>query len=631
VRRTTTLTVSKLWRQGAILLFACFVVLAVMPYRQASASALPKGSATPGVSVSKLDKKLAGLFAKAHRLPVSAVAGMRAGSLRTARDGNVEWAYARFVPSRTADVVRFQDGGDVGVFERKGGAWLTARASVANGCAAGLPSAVAKAWGLNKPSLCEQGPPRHGRSPVSDVIGNATDISGIPAIAISQVGVTDNPANDSFAVESEDCNPYTAIEGVGAPECGADSTVTNPNGSTTTVENQGEYWCADFTKWVWSSAGEPDTGVLNPGADSFYTWGYDHGETLTTDGTNPQVGDAVVLYGQLDGGASPGLGVTADHVGIITHVYSNGDVDTVNGDFQGTSNIGVYEWTDMSLSSYASDAEGAGEMWVLVSPASQESVAAAPAAFDDNLINVFGMGSGGQLAQSYENSSGQFSGWNSIAGGFPGGMLQGSIAAEPAAFDDNLFNAFAMGSNGQLYQTYEDSSGQFSGWTAIAGSFPGGYLQGSISVTPAPYSGNYFNVFALGSNGQLYQSYENSSGQFTGWTAIAGSFPGGSLQGSITALPAAFDDNLINVFALGSNGQMYHTYEDSTGQFSGWLAIAGSFPGSLQGSVAVTPAPYSGNYFNLFGLGSNSQLYQSYENSSGQFTGWTAIAGTLPG
>jgi hypothetical protein len=33
----------------------------------------------------------------------------------------------------------------------------------------------------------------------------------------------------------------------------------------------------------------------------------------------------------------------------------------------------------------------------------------------------------------------------------------------------------------------------------------------------------------------------------------------------------------------------------------------------------------------VFGLGSNAQLYQSYELSSGVFSGWRAIAGTLPG
>jgi hypothetical protein len=346
----------------------------------ASGTAARYNSAPRGTSTSGLAKSLTELFAESRHLPRSAVAGMRAGSLRTARDGNVEWAYARFVPSATANSLLFQDGGSAGVFERTGDAWRAARANIANDCAVGLPTAIAAAWDLNKPALCQR------TSSLEQPKSTAATITGTAPIALSQVGVTDNPPTNSFANEAIDCNPYTAIES-SAPTCDADSTVTNANGTTTTVQNEGEYWCSDFAKWVWAQDGQPDLGTLNAGADSFYTWGNDQGETLTNDGTDPQVGDAVVLYGQLDGGEVPGPGVVADHVGIITKVYSNGYVDTVNGDFQGTSVIGVYEWTDMSLSSYASDAEGSGEMWVLVSPADSGSTM-----------------NGGDLVQSNRNS-----------------------------------------------------------------------------------------------------------------------------------------------------------------------------------------------------------------------------------
>jgi hypothetical protein len=42
-----------------------------------------------------------------------------------------------------------------------------------------------------------------------------------------------------------------------------------------------------------------------------------------------------------------------------------------------------------------------------------------------------------------------------------------------------------------------------------------------------------------------------------------------TLQGSISALPAPADDSLINVFARGSNGQLYQSYETGSGQFTG--------------------------------------------------------------
>ena len=57
--------------------------------------------------------------------------------------------------------------------------------------------------------------------------------------------------------------------------------------------------------------------------------------------TSADVGDAIVLYPP---GTTPGS--TADHVGIITYVYPNGNIDTVNGDFGGGTDISVKYYTD---------------------------------------------------------------------------------------------------------------------------------------------------------------------------------------------------------------------------------------------------------------------------------------------
>jgi hypothetical protein len=188
------------------------------------------------------------------------------------------------------------------------------------------------------------------------------------------------------------------------------------------------------------------------------------------------------------------------------------------------------------------------------------------------------MDSNGQLYQTYQTSTGQFVSQLAVAGGFPGGTAQGSISALPQPADSNAINVFAMGSNGHLYQTYQTSGGQFVSWLAVANSFPGGSLRGSISVLVDKADSNSINVFAMGSNGQLYQTYQNSGGGFVSWLAVAGAFPGGTAQGSVTALPQPADSNAINVFALGSNGHLYQTYQTSGGQFVSWLPIASTLP-----------------------------------------------------
>ena len=155
-----------------------------------------------------------------------------------------------------------------------------------------------------------------------------TVTQSIARIALSQVGVGDTPAVQNF--NGVDCDPYTTLVGPATPNsdgCGYDQTFR--------VENENEEWCSDFAKWAWEQAGvTADMNAINTGADSFYDWGLDQGETMPIDSVSPQVGDAVVFFPP--GTITP---VTdADHVGIVTAVNGDGTVNLVNGDSPGTLN-----------------------------------------------------------------------------------------------------------------------------------------------------------------------------------------------------------------------------------------------------------------------------------------------------
>lgn len=95
--------------------------------------------------------------------------------------------------------------------------------------------------------------------------------------------------------------------------------------SCTGNDGHPEYWCADFARWVWSHAGVGDVEGLTAAAGSFYTYGDHHG----TRHSEPAVGDAVVFNYVGDG--------VAEHVAIVTKVESNGDIETVSGDWDGES------------------------------------------------------------------------------------------------------------------------------------------------------------------------------------------------------------------------------------------------------------------------------------------------------
>jgi hypothetical protein len=122
-----------------------------------------------------------------------------------------------------------------------------------------------------------------------------------------------------------------ALANVGEGACSANSQGgTAFDSSCTGNGGQPEYWCADFARWVWATAGASNTSELTAAAGSFYVFGQNHG-TLHS---SPAVGDAVVFDYQ-------GGGV-ADHVALVTQVNSNGTIETVSGDWDGQSGSEAY-------------------------------------------------------------------------------------------------------------------------------------------------------------------------------------------------------------------------------------------------------------------------------------------------
>ena len=84
-----------------------------------------------------------------------------------------------------------------------------------------------------------------------------------------------------------------------------------------------EEWCALFATWAWRHAGIPIPSYGFVG--DIYDWAAGHGAVLAPTAM-PAPGDAV-LYG-----TGPGNVYTSVHVGIVTQVWPDGAIDTVDGD-----------------------------------------------------------------------------------------------------------------------------------------------------------------------------------------------------------------------------------------------------------------------------------------------------------
>jgi hypothetical protein len=100
----------------------------------------------------------------------------------------------------------------------------------------------------------------------------------------------------------------------------------------------GEYWCADFARWVWANSGY-DTSGLTAGVISFWDYGANNGTLHTSASYQPRVGDAV-MYSSYDD--------PYGHVAIVASVNSDGSITTVNGDWAGVSHQGQAVFAETS-------------------------------------------------------------------------------------------------------------------------------------------------------------------------------------------------------------------------------------------------------------------------------------------
>jgi hypothetical protein len=102
----------------------------------------------------------------------------------------------------------------------------------------------------------------------------------------------------------------------------------NPPGSGCTIYGPCEEWCALFAAWVWKKAGVPLPGstAVYGYSGSLYTWAKEHGGKTLPATARPSPGDAVFY------GTGPGQG-ESQHVGIVQHVYADGRLSTIEGNY----------------------------------------------------------------------------------------------------------------------------------------------------------------------------------------------------------------------------------------------------------------------------------------------------------
>jgi hypothetical protein len=586
-----------------------------------ASAAQAAGSASRLTVSSALQRRLLGLYASYRHVPIPDVARAAARSVQGARTASgTDWALMTLVPAQTASLairIGFQDGAGVAVFTRSPGKnWKVAGlGGQPLGCDSAIPAPVRRLWRFGRcPAVSagnvapraagtqhSAGTPRAAVTPQAAGSAASGTTADIASIAEDEVGVADTPPDNSFSDEDADCDPFTTLENPSAPDAGCG---TDPQFD---IQDHAEYWCSDFAKWVWSQGGvTSDLGTLTPLSSSFYTWGLQHGESMPVDGTDPQVGDAIVLYPSGTEGTAA-LEADGNHVGIVTAVNPDGTIDVVNGDFQASNGfIQVVYDQDVTPAAFASGSEGSGEEWLYVSPQlpAGSELASSPVATYGQQLQVWGRAADGSVSSDVYTPGKTWSGWTSIGG---------DLGDDPTAVEYDTSNYGAQlevfGENaGTVYSDVYTSG--WSGWMSLGGDVAGDPV--------AIQYGTQMQVWGREADGSVWSDVYTPGKTWSGWTSIRGDLSG-------DPSPVEYDTS--------NYGEQLEVFGQDAGVTSGDVWTAGSgWSGwtSLGGNLADNPvAVQYGTQMQVWGRAASGQTYSDVYTPGKTWSGWISIEGDL--
>ncbi|MEV7232211.1 FG-GAP-like repeat-containing protein [Polymorphospora sp. NPDC051019] len=347
-------------------------------------------------------------------------------------------------------------------------------------------------------------------------------------------------------------------------------------------------WCAAFTQWVWRRAGVspvPTTLV----ARNVGKWGVDNGlfKPRSDNGGNPQPGD-IVVYG------APANQV-GGHVGIVETVYSNGNITTIEGNF----NNSVTRRSNLNPAT----ATGNGK---------HISGYVRPPKTSDALRDVTGDGKSDLLAvDSSGNRMYRYAG--SGTGGFgtaaqlgPGWGATRLITMADFT-GDGIADMLAIRTDGSLYRYTGTGNGSFASAVRI---WEGGWGVFRL-VTSADFTGDgRADLLAVHSDGSLYRYNGNANGTVSR-VGVVGS--GWNAMRLITAADVN-GDGRADILAVHNNGSLYYYKGNGNGTVQAGTVIGNGWASFR----AVTAADYtSDGRADLLAVHSDGSLYRYNGNANG--------------
>jgi hypothetical protein len=213
-------------------------------------------------------------------------------------------------------------------------------------------------------------------------------------------------------------------------------------------------------------------------------------------------------------------------------------------------------------------------------------------------LNVFARGVDGQIYTEYNGGSG-WSGWASLGSH----QMKGNPTV---MFYGTSLNVFALDTNNVPYEDTWTSANGWTGWNSL-----GNYMASDPAA--ASFGGNLYLVFRGGDNHDYENVFNGTS--WSGWSSRSG-----GVSGNPSVLNYAGGE--LDIWFNTSVNQIWKTaYNGSS--WSSWTNMGSSYVGD----------PYImqyGNDLEVYARGTNNQIYTRYWSSSGQtWSGWASLGGTM--
>ena len=221
-------------------------------------------------------------------------------------------------------------------------------------------------------------------------------------------------------------------------------------------------------------------------------------------------------------------------------------------------------------------------------------------------LNIFQLNANGQVYTEYNSGNG-WSGWASLGGhpmvGSPKVIMYGS----------SQMDVFALDTNKVPYLDKWTPSG-WSGWTSM-----GNYMASGASPAAIMYGSSEMDLFYRGGDNNIYKNTTFDGSSWGGFGSL-GSPSGTTIVGNPSVLSYTAEGE-YDIYVNTTSGHIYKRMWN--GSWSGWADMGGGFVGT----------PYAMQYgsdMNLFARGTNNQIYHRYWSYGGQFwSGWGSLGGNL--